>query len=537
MNCNQCEQTSKNIACTTSGVCGKTDTVAHLQDVLIFALRRLAHAALSARSKGIIVPEIDFFTVQALFTTLTNVNFDPIVFEELIEQAITNRKRFAQMRGCKIDTSTRPVEEVESMKEIPTGIDSFHKDINACSAMQMLLYGLKGTAAYAYHAAILGKEDRDLYTFIYEGLAAGFPDREGNIDKERTLSEWLELVLQCGKANLRAMELLEAGNVESFGMPTPTKVSLGHKKGKAILVSGHDLKELYTLLQQTEGTGINIYTHGEMLSAHGYPKLRAFPHLIGHYGTGWQNQYKEIPLFPGPVLFTTNCIQNPKNYFEQVFTSGTVGWPGVHYCENGDYTKLIECAKNMSGFSEDTLDKEVSTGYGKQFLLDIAPDVLKSLHSNAIRHLFLVGGCDGATPGRNYYTEFVEKAPNDTVILTVGCGKFRFFDKDLGTIGDLPRLIDMGQCNDAYTAVKVLNALADSLNCDVNELPVSLVLSWHEQKAVSILLTLFALGIKDIRLGPSLPSFISKDILQTLVKEWGVAPITTPEKDIAILMQ
>lgn len=537
MKCNQCEQTAANDSCTNIGVCGKTDNVSHLQDVLIYALRRLAHAALSARAKGIIVPEIDFFTVQALFITLTNVNFDPNVIERFIEQAIINRKTFAQLRGCKIDNSTRPIEEVKSMMSMPTGIDDFHKDKNNCSAMQMLLYGLKGTSAYAYHAAVLGKDDPNLYEFIYEGLAAGFPDREGNIDKERTLSDWMDLVLRCGKSNLRAMELLESGNVESFGVPTSTKVSLGQKKGKAILVSGHDLKDLYDLLCQTEGTGINIYTHGEMLPAHGYPKLHAFTHLIGHYGTAWQNQHKEISLFPGPVLFTTNCIQNPKEYIENVFTSGVTGWPGVQHCKDGDYSKLIERAKELPGFSEDVPGKELLTGFGKQSLLDAAPVILDSIKSGVLQHIFLVGGCDGAKPGRNYYSEFVEKAPDNTVVLTLGCGKFRFFDKDLGMIGSLPRLIDMGQCNDAYAALQVVTALAEILDCGVNDLPVSLVLSWYEQKAVSILLTLLAAGVKGIRLGPSLPSFVSEDILQLLVKEWGIAPITTPDKDIALLMQ
>lgn len=537
MKCNQCEQTVANDAFTDIGICGKTDNVSHLQDVLIYALRRLAHAALSARANGIIVPEIDLFTVQALFITLTNVNFDPNVIEKFIEQAIINRKTFAQLRGCKIDNSTRPIEEVKSMMSMPTGINDFHKEKNNCSAMQMLLYGLKGISTYAYHAAVLGKEDPSLYEFIYEGLAAGFPDREGNIDKDRTLSEWMDFVLRCGKSNLRAMELLESGNVEFFGVPISTKVSLGQKKGKAILVSGHDLKDLYDLLCQTEGTGINIYTYGEMLPAHGYPKLHAFTHLVGHYGTTWQNQDKEISSFPGPVLFTTNCIQNPKEHIENVFTSGVTGWPGVYHCKDGDYSKLIERAKDLPGFSEDVPGKEILTGFGKQSLLDVAPVILDSIKSGVLQHIFLVGGYDGATPGHNYYSEFVEKAPDNTIVLTLGCGKFRFFDKDLGMIGSLPRVIDMGQCNDVYAALQVVTALAEILDCEVNELPVSLVLSWYEQKAVSILLTLLAAGVKGIRLGPSLPSFVSEDILQLLVKEWGVAPITTPDKDIALLMQ
>ena len=536
MKCNQCEQTAANDSCTNIGVCGKTDNVSHLQDVLIYALRRLAHAALSARAKGIIVPEIDFFTVQALFITLTNVNFDPNVIERFIEQAIINRKTFAQLRGCKIDNSTRPIEEVKSMMSMPTGIDDFHKDKNNCSAMQMLLYGLKGTSAYAYHAAVLGKDDPNLYEFIYEGLAAGFPDREGNIDKERTLSDWMDLVLRCGKSNLRAMELLESGNVESFGVPTSTKVSLGQKKGKAILVSGHDLKDLYDLLCQTEGTGINIYTHGEMLPAHGYPKLHAFTHLVGHYGTAWQNQHKEISLFPGPVLFTTNCIQNPKEYIENVFTSGVTGWPGVQHCKDGDYSKLIERAKELPGFSEDVPGKELLTGFGKQSLLDAAPVILASIKSGVLQHIFLVGGCDGAKPGRNYYSEFVEKAPDNTVVLTLGCGKFRFFDKDLGMIGSLPRLIDMGQCNDAYAALQVVTALAEILDCGVNDLPVSLVLSWYEQKAVIVLLALLHLGVKNIHLGPTLPAFLSPNVAKVLVDNFGIAGISNVEDDIKNLI-
>ena len=537
MFCNQCEQTARGTGCTVRGVCGKEDGIAHDQDTLVFALRGLSSTAVKARAKGVVRQDVDVFVVRALFMTLTNVNFDPAVLDAAVRTVIRMRKELAAAIGCTPDMGDGAVATtLEQLRAQPVGTDMLAGDPDIRSAMQLLLYGLKGVAAYAWHAGELGKHDPELYAFVHEALAAGHIGKDGKPDKERALTDWLDLVLACGKANLRAMELLEQGNTGNFGVPTPTQVSLGHRKGKCILVSGHDLKDLYDLLKQTEGTGINIYTHGEMLPTHAYPKLHAFAHLAGHYGTAWQNQHKELPAFPGPVLFTTNCIQNPSGYGDKIFTSGATGWPGCVHCAPGDFSAVIAKALAMPGFAEDEAGKTVTVGFGRQTMLDAAPAVLEAAKSGALRHIFLVGGCDGAKPGRNYYTEFVEQTPPDTIVLTLACGKFRFFDKDLGMLGPFPRLLDMGQCNDAYAAVQVALALADALKVGVNELPLSLVLSWYEQKAVSILLTLLALGIKNIRLGPSLPAFVSPNILNLLVENWGIAPITTPEADLKALL-
>ncbi len=538
MYCNQCEQTAKGTACTVRGVCGKQDNTARLQDTLIHMLRKLSGSALRARSKGIVDDEVDTFTAHALFSTLTNVNFDDASLTALIEKAILLRKQLAQKLGCKPDMCPEAISNtLEKLKEEAPSVDALSPDPDICSAMQILLFGLKGVAAYTDHARILGKRDPELFAFIHKALATGMPDPKCTEPLTiPSLDRWLELILECGKANVRAMELLDAGNTESFGHPTPTSVSLGQKKGKAILVSGHDLLDLKNLLEATKNTGINIYTHGEMLPAHAYPVLHAYPHLAGHYGTAWQNQQKEIPAFPGPVLFTTNCIQDPKDYADKIFTTGAVQWPGIPHCENGNFAPVIEKALAMPGFAAENTAKSVLTGFGRKTLADAAPAVLNAVKAGKIRHIFLVGGCDGAKPGRNYYTEFVEKTPADTLVLTLACGKFRFFDKDLGQIGDFPRLMDVGQCNDAYTAVQTALALASALNCSVNDLPLTLVLSWYEQKAVSILLSLLALGVKNIYLGPSLPAFISPAILDTLVKQWDIHPVSTVDNDMAAIL-
>lgn len=531
MFCNQCEQTARGQGCTIQGVCGKTGATADAQDLLIQALRTLAKTALHARAKGIADPEVDRFAARTLFATLTNVNFDQDVIEQMTRETIEHRRGLARKLGCTVEDCAASTEKaLEKLRQEVRHPDTLHADQDVRSAMQLLLYGLKGVAAYADHAAVLGQTDPELYAFIYRGLAAGFDEQE------RTLPQWLELVLDCGKANLRAMELLEKGNTGTYGDPVPTEVSLGQRKGKCILVSGHDLKDLHDLLKATEGMGINIYTHGEMLPAHGYPELHRFAHLAGHFGTAWQNQRKEFPEFPGPVLFTTNCIQNPDAYADKIFTTGVVGWPGVAHCVNGDFGAVIAKAQSMPGFAQDVPGDTVVTGFGRATLLRAAPQILQEVKAGHLRHIFLVGGCDGAKPGRNYYTEFVEKAPADTLVLTLACGKFRFFTQKLGHIGTIPRLLDVGQCNDAYAAVQVAVALAEALGCTVNDLPLSLVLSWYEQKAVSILLTLLALGVKNVRLGPSLPAFVSPAILDLLVKEWGIAPISTPDADLAVLL-
>ncbi len=541
MFCNQCEQTAKGTACEKIGVCGKKPETAKIQDELVYALRLLSQTSLKADSKGITEPSVDAFIAKALFKTLTNVNFDEEDLLADVQECIVLRKKLAEKLGCtpQFDAKACELALLDIKKNAWTMSHMAQvagKDENINSVMQIVLYGVKGVAAYADHAALLGQEDKAVYTYIKKALAAGMPDKQGQVE-ERSLQNWLELALECGHTNLRAMELLEKGNTEHFGHPVPTPVSLGQRQGKAILVSGHDLLDLYHLLQQTEGKGISVYTHGEMIPAHGYPKLKAFSHLAGHFGTAWQNQQKEMADFPGAVLFTTNCIQNPGAHGDKIFTTGAVGFPGVEHCPQGDFSKVIEKALLMEGFSEDQAGGQVTVGFGRQTLLDAAPAVLDAIKSGALKHIFLVGGCDGAKPGRNYYTEFVEKSPKDTLILTLACGKFRFFDKDLGMLGPFPRLLDVGQCNDAYAAVQVALALAEAVQCDVNDLPLSLVLSWYEQKAVSILLTLLALGIKNVRLGPSLPAFITPAVLQVLVDTWNVQAITTAEADLAALLQ
>lgn len=394
----------------------------------------------------------------------------------------------------------------------------------------LLTYGIKGVAAYAYHAYRLGKKDDRVFEFIEQGLAS-------TLDKSLGVNDFVGLSLKCGEINIRAMELLDAGNTEAYGHPVPTKVALGSKKGKAILVSGHDLKDLDALLKQTQGKGIIVYTHGEMLPAHGYPALKKYPHFYGHYGTAWQNQIREFATFPGAILMTTNCIQKPsEQYKSNIFTSGPVSWPGVKHIPGEDFSLVIEKALAMPGFVEDKVGKTVMVGFARNAVLGVAGAVVDAVKAKKIRHFFLVGGCDGAKPGRSYYTEFVEKAPKDTVVLTLACGKFRFFDKDLGDIGGIPRLLDIGQCNDAYSAVVIAQALAKAFNVGLNELPLSIILSWYEQKAVAILLSLLYLGVKNIRLGPSLPAFITPNVLKALVENFNITPIKTVDEDLKAIL-
>jgi hydroxylamine reductase len=411
------------------------------------------------------------------------------------------------------------------------GINSYPAaDANILSLKHILLFGIRGIAAYTDHARILGQEDEAVYMFIHEGLAALMNDKMSG-------DELLSLVLKCGEVNLRAMEVLDEAHTGTYGHPVPTSVPLGAKKGKAILVSGHDLKDLEELLRQTDGKDISVYTHGEMLPSHGYPLLKRYGHFYGHYGTAWQNQSKQFSKFPGAILMTTNCIQKPQpEYKDNIFTSGQVGWPGVLHIKDRDFSPLIKRALELPGFTADTKGKSVTVGFGRNAILGVADKIIEAVKSKDIRHFFLVGGCDGAKPGRDYYTKFVEQVPKDCVVLTLACGKFRFFDKELGNIGGIPRLIDVGQCNDAYSAIQVALALSKAFNVDVNDLPLSMILSWYEQKAVSILLTLLALGIKNIRLGPSLPAFISPGVLDLLVKNFNIMPITTPENDLQAIL-
>ena len=540
MFCYQCEQTLNETGCTKYGVCGKSPEVAALQDLLIYTLQGLSQVATEARKHKITDEQIDIFTCKALFSTLTNVNFDPNRFVELIQKTVQLRdllrKKVENAGG--IIKSAGPVTFVpkDSIKELVkqgrlVGIKSDpNVDPDVHSLQWLLIYGIKGVAAYTDHAYILGQKDPTVFAFIHEALAA-------TLDKSLSVNELVALVLKCGEINLRAMELLDAGNTGKYGHPVPTKVPLSAKKGKAILVSGHDLRDLEEILKQTKDKGIYVYTHGEMLPAHGYPELKKYHHFFGHYGTAWQNQQKEFKTFPGAILMTTNCIQRPlQNYEGNIFTTGLVGWPGVTHIADKDFSPVIKKALELPGFQEDINGKSVMVGFARNAILSVADKVVEAIKSKNLRHIILVGGCDGAKPGRNYYTELVEKAPDDTIILTLACGKFRFFDKDLGTLGDLPRLLDVGQCNDAYSAIKVAVALADVFGVGVNDLPLSLVLSWYEQKAVAILLTLLYLGIKNIRLGPSLPAFITPNVLAVLVKNFNIMPITTAEKDLKAIL-
>jgi len=541
MFCYQCEQTAKGKGCTSSGVCGKTPEVATLQDLLIYLLREVSQLSIEAKKIGVTDEKTDVFVCEALFATLTNTNFDP---ESIIEYIKKSSKIKNQLQnklkesGKKMDFKNKTINfDLEQNKEELikqgklVGINSDSTiDPDLHSLQWLLTYGLKGLAAYTFHAYGLGKKDNKVFDFIYQGLAAP-------LDSSLSVNDYIGLVMKCGEVNIRAMELLDAGNTETYGHPVPTAVPLGVKKGKAILVSGHDLPDLAEILKLSAGKGINVYTHGEMLPTHAYPELKKYPHFYGHYGTAWQNQRREFMEFPGAILMTTNCIQKPvENYMNNIFSTGPVSWPGVTHVSKDELSVVINKALELPGFLSDSNGKNVTVGFGRNAVLGVAGKVIEAVKSGKIKKFLLVGGCDGAKPGRSYYTDFVEKAPKDTIILTLACGKFRFFDKDLGTIEGIPRLLDIGQCNDAYSAVKIALALADAFNIGINELPLSMVLSWYEQKAVAILLSLLHLGVKNIRLGPSLPAFITPNILNVLVEKFNIMPITTAEKDLKAIM-
>ena len=532
MFCYQCEQTAKGTGCTLAGVCGKTSDVANLQDLLVYKLRELSQLALKAKAAGKRDEKIDLFTAEALFVTLTNVNFDPQAIVAYIRKTAEFHDQLHKQLNVKADylPLANTTEGLIALGK-QHGINSDPTmDSDLHSLQWLLTYGLKGVSAYTYHAYLLGKKDPKVFDFIQEGLIAP-------LNKSLGVNDLVGLVFKCGEINIRAMELLDAGNTETYGHPVPTKVPLGHKKGKAILVSGHDLIDLENILKQTQGTGITVYTHGEMLPTHGYPALKKFPNFYGHYGTAWFNQQKEFAAFPGAILMTTNCIQRPMDsYSANIFTTGPVGYPGVAHVQEGDFSKVIQKAQALPGFPSDVEGKTVLVGFGRNAVLSVAGKVIDSVKSGHIKRFILVGGCDGAKGSRSYYPELVEKASKDTIILTLACGKFRFFDKELGTIDEIPRLLDIGQCNDAYSAVKIAQALADAFHVGVNDLPLSLVLSWYEQKAVAILLSLLALGIKDIRIGPSLPAFITPNILKVLVDKFNIMPIKTPEEDLKAIM-
>jgi hydroxylamine reductase len=541
MFCYQCEQAAKGEGCSTIGVCGKQPDVAAMQDLLVHTLMELSWYAIEGRKAGVVDHEADLFTMEALFSTLTNVDFDPARFTGLINRVVALRDTLKQkVKSAGGDTSAieakaqfKPESTLQGLvsQGEKVGLKSYPAENDDIRSLKhILLFGIKGVAAYAYHAEILGKEDDAIYSFIYDALAA-------IADAKLGLNELLPLVLKCGEVNLKAMELLDGANTGTYGHPIPTKVPLGAKKGKAILISGHDLKDLEDLLKQSEGKGVNVYTHGEMLPTHGYPELKKYPHFYGHYGTAWQNQHKEFGQFPGAILMTTNCIQRPQDsYKDALFTAGIVGWPGVAHISDRNFGPVIEKALSMPGFAEDTNGKSVMVGFARNTVMGVAGTVIEAVKNKNIRHFFLVAGCDGAKPGRNYFTEFVEKVPKDCVVLTLACGKFRFFDKDLGDIGGIPRLLDVGQCNDAYSAIQIAVALSKAFNVGVNDLPLSMVLSWYEQKAVAILLTLLYLGIKNIRLGPTLPAFVTPNVLDVLVKNFNIMPIKTADEDLKAIL-
>ena len=541
MFCYQCEQTAKGTGCTVQGVCGKLPEIAALQDLLLYSLMGLSQVAVEGRKVGVSDNDVNVFTVKAAFSTLTNVDFDPDRFVDLIQQSISLREKLktqVEAAGGNNGWSDGPavfqpktgLEELVKQGE-QVGIKSYPGDNpDILSLKHTVLYGIKGVSAYTDHALILGQEDESVYAYVHEGLAAIQGDDLG-------VEDWVQMALRCGEAAYKAMELLDAGNTETFGHPVPTKVPLGYKKGKAILVSGHDMNDLEALLKQTEGKGINIYSHGEMLSTHGYPKLKAYPHFYGQFGTAWQKQTKEFAAFPGAILMTTNCIQRPKNdYKDNLFTSGMVGWPGIPHIPDLNFQPVINRALELSGFEEDHVTQEVTVGFARNAVLGVADKVIEAVKAGDIKHFFLVAGCDGAKPGRNYYTEFVEKVPKNCIVLTLACGKYRFFDQDLGDIGGIPRLLDAGQCNDAYSAVQIALALSNAFDVGVNELPLSMIISWYEQKAVCVLLALLHLGIKDIRLGPSLPAFITPNVLQTLVDNFDIKPISSADEDLKTIL-
>ncbi len=524
MFCYQCEQTSKQSGCTTFGVCGKDSDTAILQDLLIEICKQISVAAHVVRIEEQKTRSADLYVMEGLFSTVTNVNFDP---ENLIKLIRRGSDVFRDLGATStICFSENPDELIKRGKAlgIEHRIKSLGDDITGLQ--ELILYGLKGMAAYANHAMILGKEDDDVFAFFHEALAY-------LKESEPTIDALFALAMKTGEVNLTVMGLLNDANTGTYGHPEPTAVRVTPVKGKAILVSGHDLKDIDLLLQQTEETGIHIYTHGEMLPCHGYPKLKKYKHFIGNYGGAWQDQRKEFEAFPGSILMTTNCIQKPKeSYKNRLFTSGLVRWPDVQHIDDENFAPVIDSALAATGFTETEPKKTILVGFGHHTVLADAPTIIEAVKSGALRHFFLIGGCDGVKSGRNYYTEFAEAVPDDCVILTLACGKYRFNRLEFGDINGIPRLLDIGQCNDAYSAIQIAIALADAFACNVNDLPLSIVLSWYEQKAVCILLTLLHLGIQNIKVGPSLPAFITPAVFDVLVEKFDIAPITTVEADL-----
>ncbi|MFP4177120.1 MAG: hydroxylamine reductase [Candidatus Brocadiia bacterium] len=546
MFCYQCEQTAKSEACTMHGVCGKDPEVAALQDLLVHGVKSISVYAHRAAELDQRDEEIDAFVPFALFTTLTNVNFDAADFQEFIGRAAELRDKARELYRTAAAAAGQSAETVDWADDwqpadgldelvrqgeevgIEPRLDRYGRDVGGLQ--ELILYGLKGAASYAHHARVLDKENEELFASFHRML-------DFVASEPTDVDELFASALETGEINMQAMELLDMANTDAYGHPEPTQVSITPSEGKAILVSGHDLKDLKLLLEQTEDAGINVYTHGEMLPANAYPELKKYDHLAGNYGGAWQDQQKEFDEFPGSILMTTNCMMKPKNsYKDRIFTTGPVGWPGVEHIDGDDYSPVIEAARKQPGFTTDGPDRDITIGFARNAVLGVADTVVSAVQNGDIRHFFLIGGCDGAKSGRNYYTELAESVPDDCVILTLACGKYRFNKQDFGDIGGIPRLLDVGQCNDAYSAVQIALALADAFDTDVNSLPLSLVLSWYEQKAVAILLTLLYLGVEDMRLGPTLPAFVEPAVLNVLVDKFNIQPIGNPEEDLRAIL-
>ena len=517
MFCFQCQQAAGNTGCVRTGVCGKQPDTAGLQDDLVYELIRLAELS---EKKGVHTQEASRLIIDGLFTTLTNVNFDNRSIRAFRDRVVQEQRRLGG-GDCGL-------------------VELWKGETDIVSLRSTLLFGIKGMAAYAHHAMNLGYQEETVTDWFYKGLCA--------VNREHSVEEWLALIMEFGGVNLKCMELLDRANTESFGTPVPTRVSTDIRKGPFAVISGHDLKDLSLLLEQTAGRGVNVYTHCEMLPAHGYPELRKYPHLAGNFGTAWQSQQTEFENIPAPVVFTTNCLMPPRpSYQDRVYTTSVVGYEGLRHISgdpdgNKDFTPVIEHALRLGGYEHDHTMSGINgghmltTGFAHGAVLAHADKLIAAIKSGAVKHIFLVGGCDGAHPGRNYYTEFVKQTPMDSLVLTLACGKYRFNDLDLGEIDGLPRILDMGQCNDAYSAIRVALALADAFGCTVNDLPLTLVLSWYEQKAVCILLTLLSLGIKNMYLGPTMPAFLSESVVKILVDTYGLQPITAPEQDLDAIL-
>ncbi len=547
MFCYQCEQTAKGQGCTVRGVCGKSPDAARLMDLIVHGCKWIGRYAHRLAQMGHADRRADRFVIDALFVTVTNVNFDPGDLARWVADARDHAHRLkgkykdvcgennanltSAVGSMEVLTASSTDELIAQADRVSVARRQEQFGPTVAGLQELLLYGLKGSAAYAHHARELGKEDDRVYDFFREALDFLCTEDATDVDK------LLEMILREGERNLRVMEMLDAGHTERFGHPEPTEVRITPVQGKAILVSGHDLVDLEALLEQTEGTGINVYTHGEMLPALAYPGLKRYDHLVGNYGGAWQDQQREFDEFPGAILMNTNCIQKPKDsYKNRLFTCGLVGWPDVTHIDARDFTPVVEAARAAEGFGEDAPEQTIPIGFARDAVMGVAETVVNAVKEGKLRHFFLIGGCDGAKPGRNYYTQLAEQVPDDCAILTLACGKYRFNKKDFGDIGGIPRLLDVGQCNDAYSAIRIAQALADAFDCQVNDLPLSLILSWYEQKAVCILLTLLYLGIQDMRLGPSLPAFVTEDVLNVLVEKFNIKPISTPQEDLQAML-